>query len=172
MVEKSRSSAGYPKNLRFYADVLLRALFLLIVFNLLYAALSPGPLLARISAYNLLFPGRLRLPYGENPERDYNMSLSSLEAMFASHEISGKPKSASEFRGVLIGDSSIWGFLLPPEQTLAAYINEAEIELPDGRAVHAYNLGYPVMSLAKDLLILSEAMAYDPDLIIWPVPLE
>jgi len=152
--------------------VLLRTLILLIVFNLLYAALTPGHLLARISTYNSLFPGRLRLPYGENPEREYNMSLSSLEAMFASHEISGEPKSPSEFRVILIGDSSIWGFLLPSGKTLAAYINEADVELPDGRAVHAYNLGYPVMSLAKDLLILNEAMAYEPDLIIWPITLE
>lgn len=172
MVEKSRSNAGNEKNLRFYGDVLIRALFLLVVFNFLYAALNPGPLLAKLSAYNLLFPGRLRLPYGEKPERDYNISLSSLEAMFASHEITGKPKSASEFRLVLIGDSSIWGFLLPPDKTLAAYINEAAIELPDGRVVRAFNLGYPVMSLAKDLLILSEAMTYKPDLIIWPITLE
>ncbi len=172
MVDESSSIPGDQKNVRFYADVLLRTLVLLIVFNLFYAALTPGPLLARISAYNSLFPGRTRLPYGENPEREYNMSLSSLEAMFASHEISGKPKSPSEFRVLMIGDSSIWGFLLPPGKTLAAYINEAQVVLPDGRAVHAYNLGYPVMSLAKDLLILNEAMAYEPDLIIWPVTLE
>ena len=114
MVEKSRSQVGNPKNLQYYGDVLLRALVLLIVFNVLYAALTPGPLLARISGYNSLFPGRLRLPYGDTPERDYNMSLSSLEAMFASHEISGKPKAASEYRVILLGDSSIWGFLLPP----------------------------------------------------------
>jgi hypothetical protein len=35
-----------------------------------------------------------------------------------------------------------------------------------------YNLGYPVMSLAKDLLLLSYAINYQPDLVIWLVTLE
>ncbi len=38
--------------------------------------------------------------------------------------------------------------------------------------MRVYNLGYPVMSLSKDLLILSQAMRYEPDLIIWLVTLE
>ena len=38
--------------------------------------------------------------------------------------------------------------------------------------MRAYNLGYPVMSLTKDLLILSRALEYQPDLIVWPVTLE
>lgn len=159
-------------NLRFFTDVLLRALLLLVVFNLIFALFRPGPMLGKISGYNTLFPGRLRLPYGENPAQDYNLSLSSLEAMFAAHEISGQPKSTGEYRVILIGDSSTWGFLLPPGETLSEHINRAAIRLPDGRTVRAFNLGYPVMSLAKDLLILHEAMAYEPDLILWPLTLE
>ncbi len=38
--------------------------------------------------------------------------------------------------------------------------------------MRAYNLGYPVMSLTKDLLILDYAQRYQPDLIIWAVTLE
>lgn len=172
MAEKISLNAGTQKPLRFYADVLLRALLLLVIVNILFAFFKPVPKLARLSAYNSLFPGRLRLPYGENPERDYNTSLSSLEAMFAAHEISANPKSTAEYRVVFIGDSSTWGFLLEPDQTLSAYINQSAVEMPDGRYLRAYNLGYPVMSLAKDLLILNEAMAYQPDLIVWPVTLE
>lgn len=172
MDEKPSSNARSQKPARFYADVLLRALILLVMVNLLFVALKPAAALARYSAYNRVFPGRLRLPYGENPDRDYSMSLSSLEAMFASHEISGEPKSDQEFRVVFIGDSSTWGFLLPPDKTLSASVNQAAVQLPDGRYLRAYNLGYPVMSLAKDLLILKEAMAYQPDLIVWPVTLE
>jgi hypothetical protein len=74
---------------------------------------------------------------------------------------------------LLIGDSSTWGFLLPPGQTLAAHLNAAGLRHPDGRKVRVYNLGYPVMSLAKDLLILSRAAnRYEPDLIVWPLTLE
>lgn len=173
MVAETRSSSAREhQGWQFYLDVLLRSLALLVVLNLLFATLKPGTWLAKASAYNLLFPGRLRLPYGENPEQDYNLSLFSMEAMFASHVIAGEKKSPSEFRVLFIGDSSTWGFLLPPDVTVAAWINKQAVVLPGGRAVRAYNLGYPVMSLAKDLLILTEALDYEPDLIVWPVTLE
>ncbi len=158
--------------LRFARNVLVKALALYILANLIFAAGYPLDALGKASGYNLIFPGRERLPYGDNPERAYNLSLYNLEAMFASHEISGGPKPANEYRIILIGDSSTWGFLLTPGQTLAAYINAAGLKTPDGRNVKAYNLGYPVMSLTKDLLVLSYARHYQPDLIIWPVTLE
>ncbi len=41
-----------------------------------------------------------------------------------------------------------------------------------GKQVRVYNLGYPTMSLTKDLLMLSCALRYQPDLIIWLVTLE
>jgi hypothetical protein len=158
--------------LRFARNVLVKGLVLFIIANLAFAWWYPMNSLGRLSAYNRLFPGRLRLPYGENPQEAYNLSLYNLEAMFASHEIAGLPKPPDEFRVILIGDSSTWGFLLPAEQTLAAYLNASGLEMPDGRRLRAYNLGYPVMSLTKDLLILSYALRYEPDLIIWPLTLE
>ncbi len=153
-------------------NVLIKALLLFLAANLVFGALRPQVALGRISAYNHLFPGRQRFPYGENPERAYNLNLFNLEAMFASHELAGAPKSPQEYRILLIGDSSAWGFLLPAEQTLAAYLNSAQLMLPDGRQVRVYNLGYPVMSLTKDLLILSRAMQYEPDCILWLLTLE
>ena len=158
-----------PANAR---NVLLKALFLFILFNLLFAWAYPLPSLGRISAYNRLFPGRQRLPYGENPAKAYNLSLYNLEAMFASHELDGAAKAPDEYRVILIGDSSTWGFLLNNEATLSAYLNAAGLHLEDGRQVRAYNLGYPVMSLTKDLLVVSYAMRYQPDLIVWPLTLE
>src|SRR6185436_11855191 len=41
-----------------------------------------------------------------------------------------------------------------------------------GRKVRAYNLGYPYISLAQELLILDEALTYQPDMIIWLTTLE
>lgn len=150
----------------------MKGLLLFFLANLVFALLNPMAGLGDISAYNHLFPGRDRLPYGDNPSRAYNLSLFNLNAMFASHELNAGPKPPGEYRVILIGDSSTWGFLLEPGQTLSAYINAANFQLPDGRRVRAYNLGYPVMSLTKDLLILSYAIRYQPDLIVWPLTLE
>jgi hypothetical protein len=152
--------------------VVVKALLLFLLLNLVYALLQPQAALGRLSLYNRLFPGRTRLPYGDVPERSYNLSLFNLEAMLASHEIAAASKAPDEYRVLLIGDSSTWGFLLPPQETLSAQLNRLELALPDGRRVRAYNLGYPVMSLTKDLLLLSSGMRYDPDLVIWLHTLE
>jgi hypothetical protein len=158
--------------MQFTRNVIIKALGLFILLNLGFAAFYPMPGMGRISAYNLLFPGRKRLPYGDNPLHSYNLSLFNLEAMFASHELAGKSKPADEYRVIMIGDSSTWGFLLTPDQTASAILTQAGGQLADGRDVRVYNLGYPVMSLTKDLLLLSYALRYQPDLIVWPVTLE
>ena len=158
--------------LRFAGRVILKALMLFLLLNFVFAIWYPLPTLAKFSAYNVLFPGRQRLPYGDNPSKAYNLSLYNLDAMFASHELAGRVKPDDEFRVLVIGDSASWGFLLEPGQTLAAYITDTGAILPDGRRVRAYNLGYPVMSLTKDLLILERAMQYEPDMIVWPLTLE
>ncbi len=152
--------------------VVIKALLLFVAVNAVYALTDPLPTIGALSAYNVVFPGRPRLPYSDFPDRAYNLSLYSLNAMFASHEIAAGPKPPGEYRVLLIGDSSVWGFLLRPEDTLAARINAIRPTLPDGRVVRAYNLGYPIMSVTKDLLLLQQAMRYQPDLIVWLVTLE
>jgi hypothetical protein len=129
------------------------------------------PTLGKISLYNRLVPGRERLPYGENSAESYNLSLNNLKAMFASHEVS-RAKAEDEYRVVLIGDSSTWGYLLEPEDTLAGQINRLKLVGADGRLIRAYNLGYPTMSLTKDLMLLDQAVGYSPDLVIWLFTLE
>jgi len=156
----------------FWIRVLLKAGFLFVGLNLIWAIFDPMPAIGKLSIYNALIPGRVRLPYGENPTVAYNLSLFNLPAMYASHELSGTPKTTAEYRVILIGDSATWGYLLPPEDTLAAFINAQQLRLPDGRMLRAYNLGYPVMSLTKDVLILSKAIEYQPDMIVWLVTLE
>lgn len=151
--------------------ILLKAAVLFILANLAFAACRPIPSLARLSAYNWLVPGRNRLPYGERPAADYNLTLNSLEAMFASQSLA-RAKAADEFRVVIIGDSGTWGWLLGSDETLAAQLTQLGLRAPDGRRVIAYNVGYPVLSLAKDLLLLDVALAYEPDLIIWPLTLQ
>ncbi|MFN8450525.1 MAG: hypothetical protein U0521_18550 [Anaerolineae bacterium] len=40
---------------------------LFVVCNLVFALLDPVEALGRVSLYNVVVPGRERLPYGENP---------------------------------------------------------------------------------------------------------
>ena len=154
-----------PKDRPSVIRILFKAVLFFAILNILFALLNPLPFIGQLTIYNWLVPGRARLPYGED-ERAYNMSLDSLEAMFASHEIA-QPKAADEFRLLLIGDSATWGILLRPDDTLAGQLNRNPTELNDGRIVRAYNLGHPILSLTKDLLILDEAMRYQPDMIVW-----
>lgn len=158
-----------PYRWRFVAGVVIKGLLLFSLLNLIFALLYPLPLtlLGNISVYNGLVPGRTRLPYGENPEQSYNLSLQNLDMLLASHEINGASKAADEYRVVLIGDSSVWGVLLSPETTLAGFINAATLRTSQGKRVRVFNLGYPVQSLTKDLVLLQRAMRYQPDLVIW-----
>lgn len=158
--------------MNFLMRVLLKALLLFLTANLLFG-LWAEPGFGRMSAYNSLFPGRPRFPFGESPREAYNFSLFNLEAMFAAHEVSGRPAPGEgEYRVFMVGDSSVWGTLLRPEETLAGQLNAMRLRAPDGRRLRFYNLGYPTISLAKELLILDRALAYQPDLVVWLVTLE
>lgn len=149
--------------------VLLKALVLLLLFNFAFQFFKDIPL-GKLTLYNSIFPGRERFPFGETRE-SYNLSLFDLDAMFASHILAGTEKTADEYRVLLIGDSSVWGTLLTPEQTLAGQLNAHPITAC-GKTLHAYNLGYPTISLTKDLMILDQAKNYQPDLVIWLTTLE
>ena len=140
--------------------IILKSALLFAALNLLFATFGNG---FSPSIYNTLVPGRERLPFGENSAA-YNLSLFDLDAMFAAHEIAA-PKAAEEFRVVVVGDSSVWGTLLRNDETLTG-------QLDLGENVRVYNLGYPTISLTKDLLIMQKALEYQPDLIIWMMTLE
>jgi len=157
-------------NRRFLRNVLIKALLLFAAINLIWAAFNPS--LGRISLYNLLLHGRERLPFGEDSANSYNLSLYDMDAMFASLRLAGTPKTSEEFRVFVIGDSSTWGTLLRPQETLAGLLDGAGLVTADGRRVRVYNLGYPTLSLTKDLMVLDQAMQYKPDLILWLVTLE
>src|SRR6266498_5607426 len=149
--------------------VLLKATLLFALFDLAFVFL-PGISAGKLSFYNFIFLGRERFPFGETRE-SYNLSLFNLDAMFASHILAGAEKAPDEYRVLLIGDSSVWGTLLTPEQTLAGQLNANAI-IACGKTVRAYNLGYPTISLTKDLMILDQAMQYQPDMVIWLTTLE
>jgi len=149
--------------------VLLKATLLFVLFNFAFIFLNKIPF-GKLSLYNSIFPGRERFPFGETRE-SYNLSLFDLDAMFAAHILAGTQKTPDEYRVLLIGDSSVWGTLLTPEETLAGQLNTNPV-IACGRTVHAYNLGYPTISVMKDLMILDRAKGYQPDMVIWLTTLE
>ncbi len=154
----------------FLRNVFLKGLVLFLIIDLAFVGVNPA-WLGKISLYNSVFPGRPRFPFGEDPAQSYNLSLFNLDAMFASLEIAAGPKPADEFRVLVIGNSSSWGILLHPSETLAGQLEGARLSMC-GKVVRVYNLGYPTISLTKDLMVLDYAMRYQPDMIIWPMTLE
>lgn len=158
-----------PKSWAFLLRVIVKALLLFALCNLIFAIVYPIEWIGKVSLYGTVHPARLRLPYGENPSESYNVSVNNIPALFASHEVS-QTYPDDEFRVFLIGDSNTWGWLLENDEALSAQLNNASLTI-NGESVVSYNLGYPVMSLTKDLLILDESMQYNPDMIIWLVSL-
>jgi hypothetical protein len=156
----------------FVLRLLLKTLGLFLLINLVFAWVDPVPTLGRFSLYNHLFPGRTRLPYSDDPTLSYSLTVNQLDAMFASHVILDSPKSESEYRVILVGDSSVWGYLQRHEDTISQQLNGKKLRTVDGRDVQFYNLGYPTLSLTKDLLILDYASKFQPDLILWFITLE
>ncbi len=150
--------------------ILVKAILVFATFNTVYFVTQPLNLLNHLTVYNALVPGRTRLPFSEYPDASYSLIVTNIDQMLASHQIA-TAKAQDEFRVVMIGDSSVWGYLLPPTQTQAECLNELGLTLPSGRKVHVYNLGYPTLSVTKDFLILRHALQYKPDLVIWPMTL-
>jgi hypothetical protein len=146
--------------------LLTKTLCLFVLLNLLYASI--GVQAGEVSGYNVLFPGRTRLPFGIVGD-PYTVTVDNLETMFASHLIAA-PRLPKEFRVVLIGDSSVWGEGLGAYEVISEQWNQMSIPCGD-RIIRTYNLGYPHPSVVKDLVILQKALEHEPDLIIWFITL-
>jgi hypothetical protein len=99
----------------------------------------------------------------------YSVAIEDVDLTFASHKISA-PKESSEFRVVLLGDSSLWGEDLGAYEVISEQWNKQKSQC-GGKTIKAYNLGYPHPSVLKDLVILDKALEYQPDLIVWFVTL-
>lgn len=159
--------------------VLVKAALIFLALNLLFAWWNPP--VGRLTAYNWLWPGRVRFPYSESPQfysQDYNVPvIQDFDAMFGAHILSAAPtsspqgKPADEFRVLLLGDSATWGGHVTPDDTIASQINRLGLTTCDGRTIKAYDLGYPWPSLTRDMLILDYANRYEPDMAIWLVTL-
>ncbi|HUE98286.1 MAG TPA: SGNH/GDSL hydrolase family protein [Anaerolineales bacterium] len=146
--------------------VLFKGIGLFVLINVLYAMIQPP--VARFSAYNLLFPGRERLPFGE-AHNSFVVSIDDVDAMFATHAISSR-KKPGEIRVAVIGDSSVWGENLHLEETLTGQWNQPGLQC-GGSRIQVYNLGYPHPSVVKDMIFLEKLTEYEPDIIVWMITL-
>lgn len=152
--------------------IFLKAIVILLCFNFAFPIIDHVPS-DRISLYNNLVVGRERLPFGENPDLAYNLTMNDMDAMLASHEISKAQKDES-FSILITGDSSVWGTLLNNEETISTRLEQrihSDETLDIYGRTSVYNLGYPTTSILKDLVILDECLKFQPDTIIWFITL-
>lgn len=139
--------------------ILIKAIVLFVIFNYAFIFV-PDSVLWRVSLYNTLIPGKTRFLLETN-----------LEKIFSAHEIASSPLRSNEYKVFILGDSSVWGDKLNPNETFSSVINAARIPACNGKTIHVYNLGYPVPLVLKDMLILQRALPYQPDLVLWNVTL-
>jgi len=137
--------------------VLIKAALLFLLFNYAFA-LIPSAALWRFSIYNNFIPGSPRFPQEDD-----------LSLLLLNHEIAAAPQD--EYNVVVLGHSSTWGYLLDAQETFSGSISEKELKTCNGATIHLYNLGYPKLSTFKVLLILDQALPYNPDAVIWVVTL-
>lgn len=145
--------------------VVIKAIALFGSCNLIFALIYPMEFIGGLSLYNVVFPGRERLPHAADPATWYSVTTAHIPAMMASHRVA-QGTADDELRVFLLGDSATWGWLLEPDETLAAALNELDLQHGD-QSVVFYNLAYPEPSTLKDVLLLDDAMRYQPDAVIW-----
>lgn len=126
---------------------LIKALFLFVVFNLVYGVVQPARNGLFPSLYNIVFPGRERFQKGYefDPYRLLN-----------DHIIS--QATADTYNIVMLGSSEIWGSRSTPTESIPTYLDKVGMVAADGRPVRVYNLAYPFPYAFKDLVVLEAAV--------------
>ncbi len=91
-----------------------------------------------------------------------------LEPLLRQHELCWR-RPRGEQAVALFGNSAVFGFPLPVEQSFGARLNEhfAAADLP----AHLFNLGWIFTYQIRDALIMHETMRYAPDVLVYPLTL-
>jgi hypothetical protein len=93
-----------------------------------------------------------------------------LELTLRQHELCWRePKTPGELRVALYGSSAPYGFPLPAEQGLSGLLNAHFDAI--GMPAHVYNLAMVITYQVRDAVIMEESLAYEPDVIIYPITL-
>ncbi|WP_147452706.1 hypothetical protein, partial [Corallococcus praedator] len=125
------------------------------VTSVIYALAQPMQFLGKVSVYGSLVPYRARFGFVEGDQP--GVSALNLDEMFAAHEINAPP-DPRDFRVGIFGASPTWGYGVQWDQTMAACLNGRATTMPDGRRIRAFNLGYPLPSSLRDLLLMQRAL--------------
>jgi hypothetical protein len=149
---------------RQFLRVLLKALVLLIIFDVLQMALGLGNALDRWSIYRAFTPPTMRLGLAEQIG---DPAWWRLNVLLDAHEIA-QPKAPDEYRVVFLGDSSTFCLYCRAGEAIPKDVTDLGVTI-DGKRVRGYNLAYPGPDWLKDILILKHALHYQPDAIVWLV---
>ncbi|HVN85508.1 MAG TPA: SGNH/GDSL hydrolase family protein [Candidatus Binatia bacterium] len=96
--------------------------------------------------------------------------MSWLQLALRQHEVCWHtPRHPGEQRVFLYGNSAIFGYPLPTEQTLSYLLNQ-HFDRSDGPA-YVFNLGFAGSFQVKDALIMRASLAYQPDAIVYAATL-
>lgn len=93
-----------------------------------------------------------------------------LELLLRQHELCWRrPVTPDELRVAVFGSSAVYGYPLPPEEAFTALINERFVA--DDVPAHLFNLAFVASYQVRDALLIAQALAYQPDVIVYPVTL-
>lgn len=154
-------SDGTPHPVR----VIAKALFIVLALNAAYAYVSArmghavglGPLLPARSRFPIYARGHTE----QTPGQFSIQNVFDVPTLFWSHIVARTPRSGSEYRVFLLGDSTV------RDSSLAEHLQAAGLTKCGGMAVQVYSLGYYDPSIMKDLILLRESLQYRPDLVVW-----
>jgi hypothetical protein len=102
-----------------------------------------------------------KIPEGKLTEYRFNSSGYRDDVNFG-------PKSPGTYRIVMVGTSVAAGFRVPRKETVAALL-PAELSQRTGRRVEVYNQGLPLRTSRSISRDLKDAVAANPDMILWIV---
>ncbi len=149
---------------RQFGRVLIKAIALLIVFDLVQMAVNLPAAIDRWAIYRSFTPPTSRL----------GLALQigdpiwwRLDPLLDAHEIA-RPKAPDEYRVIFLGDSATFCLYCRSNEAIPQVFTDLGATIA-GKHVRGYNLAYPGSDWLKDVLILKHALKYQPDAIVWLV---
>jgi hypothetical protein len=147
--------------------LILKSLFLFVILNILFAYLFPN--IAQFSLVGYIFPRLDQFPIYvrySDPQANHGIGIQNIfdvDVLFGMHAIFESKKSEKDYRVFFIGDSRT------RNGGVDSALNSARLKTCNSKTIHVYNFGYFGASIIQDLLLLQEAMKYNPDLIVWSI---
>ena len=98
--------------------ILVKAALLFVIFNYAFCFV-PDSVLWQVSLFNTVLPGEPRF-----------LRENNLDLIFNTHEIASSPRQKDEYKVVVLGDSSVWGYLLDEDKTFSSIIKTLRQRIP------------------------------------------